>query len=155
MRLNRRVYDVAADFTALVDSLAEHPTRLQELVPTAPSYVGACNTCQTGMGGVWLSSAGAHPPIVWRHRFASHIAHALVTSDNRGGSLSISDLELTGMIAHKDVLAHCHNVRDHTIWIASDNRAAVSWSTKGSTTSLAIRAYLLQYNAVQPSLGVI
>ncbi|KAI2509091.1 hypothetical protein MHU86_5339 [Fragilaria crotonensis] len=98
--------------------------------------------------GVWLSSEGDQPPIVWRQRFAPHVAEALVTSDNREGSLSISDLELTGIIAHKDVLVHCHDVREHTIWIASDNRAAVAWSTKGSATSLAARAYLLQYNAV-------
>lgn len=93
VRLNQQVHDVAADFTMLVDSLAEHPTRLQELVPTVPSFVGACDACQAGMGGVcWLAPNDTHAPIVWRQRFAPHVARALVTSDNRGGSLSIIGL---------------------------------------------------------------
>ena len=92
VRLNQQLYDVAADFTTLVDSLAESPTRLQELVPTVPSFVGACDACQAGMGGVWLAPNDTHAPIVWRQRFAPHVARALVTSDNRGGSLSIIGL---------------------------------------------------------------
>ena len=148
VRLNQHAYDAAADFTALVDSLATRPTRLPELVPTAPSHVGACDACQLGMGGVWLGSSDSPAPIVWRQRFAPQVASALVTADNRRGTVSISDLELTGMIAHKDVLAQAHDVRERTIWLASDNRAAVSWSTKGSATSVAARAYLLHFNTL-------
>lgn len=149
VRLTQHVYDTtAADFTALVDSLAARPTRLHELVPTRPSHVGASNACQVGMGGVWLGSDPSAAPIVWRQRFAPHVANALVTSANRHGTVSISDLELAGMIAHKDVLAQVQDVRERTIWIASDNRAAVSWSTKGSCTSVAARAYLLCRNAL-------
>jgi hypothetical protein len=146
VRLNRHIYDTAADFTFLVDSLAARLTRLQELVPTHPSHIGACDACQVGMGGVWLSSFDTTSPIVWRHRFPAHVASSLVTADNPKGLVSISDLELAGIIAHKDVLAH--DIRERTIWIASDNRAAVSWATKGSATSLAARAYLFLYNAL-------
>jgi hypothetical protein len=112
VRLNQHVYDTAADFHHLLDSLASRPTRVQELVPTPPLAIGASDACQRGMGGVWLDAQ-------------SHSA-----------------------IAHKDVLAHDRNVRKRTVWIASDNQAAVSWSTKGSSTSLATRAYLLRYNAL-------
>jgi hypothetical protein len=140
---------VAADFTELVDSLADRPTRLYELVPTMPSHVGACDACQAGMGGVlWLSTTDGQPPIVWRQRFAPPVSRALITADSRSGTLSISDLELAGIIAHKDVLVHAHDVRERTLWIASDNRAAISWSEKGSATSRAARAYLLQFTAV-------
>jgi hypothetical protein len=72
----------------------------------------------------------------------------LVTSDNPSGSISISDLELTGIIAHQDVLATTRDVRERTIWTASDNRAAVAWATKGSATSLAARSHLLRLNAM-------
>jgi hypothetical protein len=148
VRLNQQVYDTAADFSTLVDSLAARPTRLHELVPTFPSHVGACDACQMGMGGVWLPSDGPGSPIVWRQPFPRHVTTALVTSANRTGTLSISDLELSGIIAHKDILVRARDVRERTIWIASDNRAAVSWATKGSATSLAARAYLLQYTAL-------
>jgi hypothetical protein len=148
VRLNQRVYDTVADFAALVDSMEARPTRIQELVPTSPSNMGACDACQVGMGGVWLTSTESSPPIVWRQRFPVHVANSLVTSDNRNSLISISDLELAGILAHKDILARTHDIRERTVWIASDNRAAVSWATKGSATSLAARAYLLQYNAL-------
>jgi hypothetical protein len=149
IRLGQHIHDVAADFSDLVDSVAVRPTRLQELVPTAPSDVGACDACQTGMGGVWFDALNPlASPIVWRQRFPVRVARQLVTSDNRHGAITISDLELTGMIAHKDILAQLRDVAERTVWIASDNRAAVAWSAKGSATSMAARAYLLRYNAL-------
>ena len=56
VRLNQHVYDTAADFRCLVDSVAARLTCLQELVPTAPSDVGACDACRAGMGGVWFDT---------------------------------------------------------------------------------------------------
>ena len=117
------------------------PTRLQ-------SHFGTCDACQSGVGGVWLASDNDTAPIVWRQRFEPHISRALLMADNPRGTITISDLELTGMIAHKDVLGTTHDVRERTLWLASDNRAAVSWSTKGSSTSVAARAYLLCLNAL-------
>ena len=149
MRLNQHVYAAAADFRALVLAVDTRPTRLRELVPTAPSDIGACDACRQGMGGVWFDALDPHaPPIVWRSRFSPGVSAALITSDNRHGSISISDLELAGMIAHKDILCHTRDVAERTIWLASDNKAAVSWSGKGSATSVAARAQLLRFNAV-------
>ena len=146
VRITRHVRATATDFLALVDCLAARPTRLQELVPTAPMAIGACDACQIGMGGVWLSDDA--PPALWRQRFAPTVPSALVTSTHRSGTVSISDLELAGIIAQKDVATQIFDVRENTLWIGSDNRAAVSWSTKGSSTSVTSRAYLLQYNAL-------
>ena len=148
VRLNQHVYDTAADFTYLLDSLASRPTRLSELVPTPPKAVGASDACQRGMGGVWLDAHSQLPQLVWRQEFPSHVSAALVSDRNPSGSLSISDLELSAIIAHKDILARSRDVRERTIWIASDNQAAVSWSQKGSSTSVAARAYLLRFNAL-------
>ena len=148
VRLNQQVYDTAADFQQLVLSLGSRPTRLHELVPTAPVIVGASDACRHGMGGVWLDGASAHPtPLLWRYPFPAFISQALVTSDNPRGSLSISDLELAAIVAHGNIIAQTRDVRERTLWVASDNRAAVSWSTKGSSTSLAARAYLLRLKA--------
>ena len=114
------------DFTALVDSLDAQPTRLQELVPMAPSHIGASDACQHGMGGIWLSNEPHSPPLVWRCPFAPRLSKALVTADNPKGVITISDLlELAGMIANKDVLAQVADVRERTIWMAGDNKAAV------------------------------
>jgi hypothetical protein len=148
VRLTQHVWDMMADFTAIADSLRQRPTRLRELVPTHPAFLGASDACRTGMGGVWLCPATSHRPIVWRHPFAPTVAAALVTADNPAGSISISDLELSAMIAHKDVLAHATAINERTLWLATDNRAALSWSDKGSSTSLGPRAYLLRFNSL-------
>lgn len=150
IRLNSHIYAIADDFTALVNAVATRPTRLRELVPTAPSDVGACDACQLGMGGVWFDAttpASPTQPVLWRMRFPDRVRNALVTSSNPTGTLSISDLELTAVIAHKDVLAQHCDVAERTIWIASDNQAAVTWATKGAATSVAARAYLLRFNS--------
>ena len=72
----------------------------------------------------------------------------MVTVDNPNGALSISDFELTAMIAHKDILATAFPVAEKTLWVAADNRAALAWSNKGSSTSAAARSYLLRFNAL-------
>lgn len=149
VRLTQRVWDVVADFTAIADSLRLRPTRLPELVPTAPLYIGASDACGSGMGGVWFHATDpTHPPIVWRTPFDDRIGAALITADNPSGTISISDLELLAMIAHKDILAAHADIAERTLWMVTDNRAALAWSAKGSATSVTSRAYLLRYNAL-------
>jgi hypothetical protein len=102
-----------------------------------------------GMGGVWFDVQNpTAAPIVWRAPFPPAVQADLVTADHRTGTLSISDLELAGTIAHKDVLATARHVQERTIWLAGDNRTSLSWATKGSSTSSSARAYLLRLNAV-------
>ena len=104
------------------------------------SDIGSCDACQQGMGGVWFDAVdNTAAPIVWRQRFPADVAAMLVTANNPAGTISISDLELAGVIAHTDVVTRLRDVRERTLWIASDNRAAVAWATKGSATSLARR----------------
>ncbi|KAI2507087.1 hypothetical protein MHU86_7356 [Fragilaria crotonensis] len=101
------------------------------------------------MGGVWFDNLDPHAaPILWRHRFPPHVASALITAANPTGHLSISDLELAGIIAHRAIVAHARDVAERTIWVNADNRAAVSWTTKGSSTSAAARAHLLRFAAL-------
>ena len=153
VRLTPRIHDLARDFCLLVDMVHARPIRRPELVPTHPSDVGACDACQTGMGGVWFDTlTDDAEPIVWRQRFAPAVQSDLVTATHPSGRISISDLELAGVIAQKAVLAATRDVAERTLWIASDNKAAVSWTTKGSSTSLAARSHLLRYNALhQPT----
>lgn len=149
IRITPHLHALAADFRRLVDDLARRPTRLQELVPTYPSDIGASDACQHGMGGVWFDNLDPHAaPILWRHRFPPHVASALITAANPTGHLSISDLELAGIIAHRAIVAQARDVAERTIWVNADNRAAVSWTTKGSSTSAAARAHLLRFAAL-------
>lgn len=149
VRLSRHVFDSLADFRAIADSLRDRPTRFQELVPVGtPIARGACDACQRGMGGVWFLPSKA--PIVWRSPFPLAIQQALVTSQNRQGTLSISDLELAGTLAHKHALVQIAplEVAERPIWLAGDNRASLAWARKGSATTSSARAYLLRLGAL-------
>ena len=149
VRLNRHVFASIADFRAIANSLHSRPTRLMELIPLTPSDVGACDACRDGMGGIWFDALDlAASPIVWRHPFPVTIQRDLITAEHRQGTISISDLELAGIIAHQGLLAHHRHVHERTLWISGDNRASLAWATKGSSTSTSVRAYLLRLSAL-------
>ena len=97
------------------------------------------------MGGVWLPSAQhpLHPPYVWLAPFPSSGQQALVSTDNPSGSITNSDLELVGTIAHEATLAVVHDLRHCTIATFSDNTPAVAWGNKASTTTTGPVSYLL------------
>ena len=126
VRITAAVRHMAEDFRAIADSIRERPTRLRELIPTTPSYIGASDACGIGMGGVWFSDDPTHAPIVWRQSFSAYVQNQLITAERPKGTLSISDLELAAMIAHKDVLACAAPVAERTLWMVTDNRAALS-----------------------------
>lgn len=148
VRLTRSVFDSLADFRAIADSLRDRPTRFRELVPIGdPIARGACDACQRGMGGVWFLPS--LPPLLWRSRFPLATQRALVTSDNRAGTISISDLELAGTLAHKHILAQTvPDIAECPIWLAGDNQASLVWATKGSATASSARAFLLRLGAL-------
>ena len=110
------MWDLAAD------SLRQRSTRLQELVPSQPSYIGASDASRLGMRGVWFSHNPTHPPVLWRQPFPKEVAAALVTVTNAHGTISISDLELAAMIAQKDVLARHWPVTETTGRVARDRQ---------------------------------
>jgi hypothetical protein len=134
------------DFEALVHDLHSRPTRLAEIVPDIPSGIGACDAAAAGMGGVWFIPGA--PPLLWRAPFPMSIQRRLVTFDNPTGDLTNSDLELAGIIAHKDVLVQHVDARERTFSILCDNTPAVSRSRKGSVTSRSAAAYLLRLSSL-------
>ena len=68
----------------------------------------------------------------------------MITTANPSGTITNSDLELAGTIAHAGTLAHHRDIRECTVAIFSDNTPAVVWGTKASTTTTGPAAYLLR-----------
>ena len=56
--------------------------------------------------------------MVWQHPWPSEIIANLISSTNREGTITNSDLELAALVLHEATL------------LAADNTLAVSWSTK-------------------------
>jgi hypothetical protein len=140
-------YDRALDVT-------QCPTRIAEIVPTAANFVGTVDAAKAGAGGVWFppecpsSDTPVHPPIAWRHAFPDSIQARIVSYSHPTGDITNSDLELFGVIAHQDVLAQAVDVCEHTLCTGSDNTPAVSWHTRGSTTTVGPASYLLRESSL-------
>jgi hypothetical protein len=142
IRLDSPMRDQLRDLHALINDLAQRPTRLAEVVHDDPWCIGACDASGRGMGGVWL-----HPefgPLLWRAPFSAALADRLVSSSNPSGDLTNSDLELAAVLTHTDILAQHYDIRERAVAVLSDNVSAVSWSKRKSVTTRDPAAYLLR-----------
>ena len=133
VRIDRNMRIQLEDFKNLARDLHDRPTNLAEIIPDVPSGIGAVDASKHGMGGV-IFCPGA-PPLLWREAFSNRIQKDLVGDDNPNGSITNSDLELAGIIAHNDVLAQHIDVRNRTVGILNDNIPALVWMEKGSTST--------------------
>jgi hypothetical protein len=151
VRIHQAAQDHLEDFWTLAQDLTNRPTRIAEIVPDDDFWVlGACDAAKSGMGGVWFppdasSPPGAptHPPIAWHFPFPQNIQDQVVSFDNPTGSITNSDLELAGTIAHQDVIVRQVDCRERTVATGCDNTPSVAWRDKGSTTTDGPAAYLL------------
>ncbi len=154
VRLHAAARDHIEDLWLLANALATRPTKIAEVVPQLPAYLGACDAAKAGMGGVLLPPTSptlhqpAHPPLVWRTPFPLDIQQRVVGDNNPTGTITNSDLELAGTIAHADVAVTNVECRERTLATACDNMAAVSWQRKGSVTTTGSAAYLLRENSI-------
>jgi hypothetical protein len=139
-----------SDWKILAKSLATRPTSFNELVPTYPNYMGTMDASGSGMGGVWFppSDCKTEPPLLWRAPFHPKIIAELITESNPQGTITNSDLELTGTIAHDDILAQSRPVKGTTTLSHTDNKAAMYWRRKGSVSTVSPAAYLLRLSAL-------
>lgn len=137
------------DWQILLKDTATRPTHVRELILHPACYRGFVDASGWGIGGVWFP--GTHPirPFVWFVQWPRDIAAAIVTDTNPSGTLSISDLELAGILFHyialETALATAKSPLRHAspaIWC--DNIAAVAWTHKNRTSTSSVAARLLR-----------
>jgi hypothetical protein len=118
------------NLAVMVTALATRPTHIQELVPGDDHYVGYCDACATGAGGVWMSGELHIAPIVWRVAFGPDIATQVVSDTNPRGRLTNSDLELAAVLLHYMVLQQEVDMRFKRAGALSDNTPTVAWTKR-------------------------
>ena len=162
IKITKHVRHQLKDFLWLANDVSSCPTHLAEVVPTPPSYYGAMDAAKSGMGGVWFSPLTNVPlaitphrsnllqqPCLWRSPFPDSVQDDLVSFKNPTGSITNSDLELASTIpTSDDILASAVPIEHISTCSLCDNTPAVSWRTKGSTTTVGLAAYLLQLSSL-------
>jgi hypothetical protein len=98
------VLEALRDIRILLRETTSRPTHVRELVPDFPAYLGFCDACKRGAGGVWLSGSKNIHPIVWRLAWPADITARLVSSADPKGDLTINDLEMAGLLLQYLVL---------------------------------------------------
>jgi hypothetical protein len=92
------------------------------------------------MGGVVFTPG--EPPTLWQAAFPPDIQARILSTANRAGDITNSDLEQAGVLGQADVVASLFDLQELTLANVNDNVAAVSRNRKGAVTSDQAAAYL-------------
>ena len=140
-------------YTLLKESVAA-PTKCTELIGGWPHYIGYTDASGAGFGGVIIGEDMEVPPTVFRGQWPPDIQAGLISRDNRGGCLSINDLELAGLLITWLIMeAICPTLTERNVAIFSDNQPSVHWVDRMATRKSAVGAQLLRALALRLKLN--
>jgi hypothetical protein len=128
------------DLAVLVAELSTRATHVKELVPGVDHYVGYCDACATGAGGIWMSGEAGLRPIVWRINFPPAISSQVVSDKNPRGCLTNSDLEMAAVLLQYMILNQRVDLRYIRAGVFSDNTPTVAWSKRMADKSQSLTA---------------
>jgi len=131
------------DWITLLPVALKEPTLCHDLMPAPADFGGYCDASKAGAGGVWFGLSKQLPPIVWRVEFPPEVQQQMITHDNPRGSISNSDLEMTGLLLHWIVLELVTDLSHAHVACWCDNTPTVAWASKLLSTKATTAAQLL------------
>jgi len=131
--LDSHEYNLLYDFRALIKLAGSRPTHCAQLVSGIPAYIGFCDACKYGAGGVWFAGSKYLDPIVWRFEWPTDIPCKLISRENPTGTLTINDLEMAALLLHYLALEQLVDLRHQHAAAWVDNKSTVAWATKLSS----------------------
>ena len=153
---NPIILEALRDIRILLRESTSRPTHVRELVPDLPSYIGFCDACKRGAGGVWISGNKNINPIVWRVEWPADIQARLVSWSNPQGDLTINDLEMAGLLLEYLVLELLVDLKHEHVAAWCDNTSTVSWARRMTSSRSRIghrlvRALMMRINVNEAS----
>jgi hypothetical protein len=139
------------DWIFLLQRISSRPTSVLELTAGLPWFIAYVDASKFGVGGVWVNGTKQIQPTVWRMEWPQEIKDSLTTYENKKGTISISDLEMSGIVLSWLVLeciSPIHLKHAH-IGMFCDNTPAVAWSTKLASSKSVIGGHLCRALAVR------
>ena len=117
---------------------------MQELVPGLPAFIGNCNACKSGAGGVWHSGTEELDLVVWRLEWPVDVQEDLVTDKYPDSIISVLDMEMAGLLLHYIVLEYLVDMWHQCIGVFCDNTPTVLWAAKLASKRSRIAGGLLR-----------
>jgi hypothetical protein len=149
---NGPLLEAITDIQKFLRETVTHPTLCRDLVMGWPDYIGIIDASSFGVGGVVLGELLGILPMVFRLQWPQDIMDNLVSFQNPRGCLSISDLEMAGIL----LLWLClkginHSLSHKQVAPFSDNSPMVQGvdrmaSLKSCLAARLIRAFALCLN---------
>lgn len=113
------------DLRTLFLVMSKRPTHCKQLIPGFPGYIGYCDACKWGAGGVWISGSRGLRPIVWRFPWPP-----LVIKRFEANEITVNDLEMAGVLLEYLLLEQLVDVKHLHTAVWCDNTSAVSWMSR-------------------------
>ena len=132
---NKALCSALSDFGILLHILASCLSHCCKLIVCEPGYIGFCDASSLSAGGIWFAGTCPLPPVIWRVQWPDDIRHSIISFNNPSGSLSNSDLKMTGMLLLYLVLEHLAPLRYTHVAAWCDNTPTVSWTNKLNASS--------------------
>lgn len=102
--LTESIYVCLKEWLHIIKLIGAKPVECKRLVLHPATYQGFVDASHWGVGGVWFGRSKPLPPIVWFLQWQSHLVQHFITNKNPSGSITISELELAGVLLHWLVL---------------------------------------------------
>jgi hypothetical protein len=127
---NSDAYKALQDILVMLKVVANRPTKCAQLVPGWPHFVGFCDACKYGAGGIWISGKEDIHPTVWRIKWPPAIVELFSKR-----ALTVNDLEMAGLLLEYLVLEQVSDSLVHKHAAAwCDNTSTVSWARRLSSS---------------------
>jgi hypothetical protein len=132
IKITPSIKQALLDWVTLTQRIATRPTSVLELTPAMPWFLGYVDSSKQGVGGVWVNGTHTINATVWRHDWPQEIQEKFVSTSNPNGTISISDLEMAGVLIGWLVLENISPVplQHAHIGISCDNTPAVAWASR-------------------------
>ena len=125
--LNKSVKLAFRYWKVLINMTTSTSINVKQLVARFPEYIGECDVCTYGLGGVWFQGSDSKEPIVWRLQLPKEISDMAIS---RKYLISISELEMAAHLVQFIILEYIVPLKYKSVGIFSDNTPTIFWATK-------------------------
>ena len=101
VKVDAEIRTYSTNWAALLALMKSKPSHVKELTRrNKAAYQGFLEASNWGVGALWFKSTKNIAPFVWFYEWPQSIRDRLCTDANPKGDITISDLELLGVLMH-------------------------------------------------------